>query len=125
MKRCIKDPLLEKYLAGAATADEASRIDQVLAASPDDARRLQELRAESEAFLLQYPPAAFVARAVAEPVRHWRRPLLWLPHAAGAVAGLSILVLAPRPDPSEGSVPTELSDRTVKGALTLALHRKT
>lgn len=114
MSRRLKDPLLEKYLAGA--LDEAARADleKTLAQSPEDLRRVEELRADSAAFLVQHPPAAFAAK-VARPAWGGWKPWAWLPLAAAVAAGVLLVVRRPV-EPEE--------ELTVKGAVVLVLHRK-
>jgi hypothetical protein len=47
---------LERYLAQALPLDEANAMRVALESSPDDLARWQELRADSEAFLVEHPP---------------------------------------------------------------------
>jgi hypothetical protein len=112
MTRRLKDPVLEKYLAGA--MDEVARqaVDKTLAESPQDAERLKELQVDSAAFLTLHPPGAFAARVLKEQTPWWRRPMLWLPLVAGAAAAVAVMIR-----PSEPELLT-------KGAVTLVLHRK-
>ena len=60
--RRIPDLTLERYLADALDAEARSHVEALLAASPADAQRLAELRADSEAMLQRHPPEAMVAR---------------------------------------------------------------
>lgn len=60
--RRLSDTLLEHYLADALDAKARAQCEAVLAESPGDQARLNELRLESAAFLLQHPPAALLAR---------------------------------------------------------------
>jgi RNA polymerase sigma-70 factor len=60
--RRILDPLLECYLVGSLDAEARAEVQAVLAQSVADQIRLAELRAESEAFLVQHPPESLVER---------------------------------------------------------------
>jgi hypothetical protein len=65
----LTDLQLERFLADAMGADEKVRVEAVLARSPDDAEALRLLRADTDAFLLTAPPAAFVAKVLPEKKR--------------------------------------------------------
>jgi anti-sigma factor RsiW len=60
--RRIPDVLLERYLADSLNAAERIRLEASLADSLQDRARLEELRTDSRAFLIQHPPAPLVAR---------------------------------------------------------------
>jgi anti-sigma factor RsiW len=64
--RHIKDGLLECYLVDALAPDVRARLEAQLATSPADQARLEELRADSAAFLTSYPEGPLVARYEAE-----------------------------------------------------------
>ncbi len=111
--RRIPDALLERYLAQALEGEPRARVEALLAESAPDRARLEELRADSAAFLIEHGPGPLVARYEAErkPPAWWRRwPVLLAPALAAAVA---LGVLWPGEDPY-----------TVKGSVVLALHRK-
>ncbi|WP_163995035.1 DUF4384 domain-containing protein [Pyxidicoccus caerfyrddinensis] len=109
-ERRIKDALLERYLSDALAPEARGQLESVLAESAPDRARLEELRADSAAFLVQHPPGPLVARyEAAEPAR--RRPwwLLLVPALAASV----LVGVWPRENPY-----------TVKGTVSLVLHRK-
>lgn len=60
--RIVPDALLERYLADVLPAEARSEIEALLARSPEERARLEELRAGSAAFLLKHPPESLVAR---------------------------------------------------------------
>lgn len=60
--RRIPEPLLECYLVGSLDAEARAEVEAVLARSEADQTRLAELRAESEAFLVQHPPEPLIER---------------------------------------------------------------
>ncbi|MFZ5472252.1 MAG: hypothetical protein ACOZIN_22700 [Myxococcota bacterium] len=111
MSRRVKDPLLERYLAGDLPAEAKARVEETLASSEGDRQRLEELRADSAAFLFKHPPGAFAAK-----VRSRRSRLFWLSAllAPLAVAAVALLLVLPGEDAY-----------TTKGSLVLVLHRKT
>jgi len=115
MTRRLKDPVLEKYLAGAMDDAARAEVDKTLAESPEDAQRLKELQADNDAFLIKHPPGAFAAKAVPDAVPFWKRPILWAPLVAGLAAVVVLLVKPPGVEPAT----------TVKGSVALVLHRKT
>jgi hypothetical protein len=105
--RRIPDPLLERYLAGALEGEPRVRLEALLAESAPDRARLEELRADSAAFLIQHGPGPLVARYEAERPRPawWRRwPVLLAPALAAAAVALLVL----RPDILTAKGPVEL-----------------
>lgn len=64
--RRASDALLEQYLAGELDFTETNRLESILGSSPEDRARLEELRADSAAFLLQHPSRPAVARLFQE-----------------------------------------------------------
>ncbi len=115
MSRQVKDVLLEKYLADAMTPEARVALEKTLAASPDDAARLAELRADSQAFLIQHPPAPFAARVLEKTERPRRAFWQWLVPVGALVAALLVLLVrSPRVEP----------ETSIKGALGLTVHRQ-
>jgi hypothetical protein len=106
--------MLEGYLVGALDARARAEVEAVLAESEADRARLEELRAESAAFLIQHPPGPLVARFEDSQRRGWhgRMALLLTPLLAVAAA-VTLVVLVPTEDPYR-----------TKGGVALALHRK-
>lgn len=94
MSRRLTDLQLERFLAEAMGADEKAAVDQVLAASPDDAEALRLLRAESEAFLFKSPPAPFAEKVL--PAEK-KAGFQWWWGALLAVAAAVLLVFVARP----------------------------
>jgi hypothetical protein len=108
--RRVQEALLERYLADALSPQARQQVEAVLAESEADRARLEELRADSAAFLVQNPPGPLVARYEATlPAK--RKPwwLLLVPALAASV----LVVVWQREDPF-----------TVKGSVSLVLHRK-
>jgi len=97
VSRKIPDALLERYLAGDLSAERKSALDAELAQSPEDKARLDELRADSLAFLTRYPSGPLVAKYEASQPRAWWRP--WLPVFAAAAAALLLVVVLKPPEP--------------------------
>lgn len=101
-RRPIPDALLERYLAG--DLDEARRkeLEARLAESPEDRARLDALRADSAAFLIQHPPGPLVAKAQASrrpPLYRWLR-LVLVPLATAVL----VMVLMPPRYTAKGDV---------------------
>jgi hypothetical protein len=94
MSRRLTDLQLERFLAEAMGAPEKASVEQVLAGSPEDAEALRLLRAESEAFLFQHPPAPFAEKVV--PAEK-KRGFQWWWGALLATAAAVLLVLVSRP----------------------------
>jgi hypothetical protein len=113
--RRITEPELEFYLVGALDAEARARVEAVLAESEADRARLEELRAESAAFLVQHPPGPLVERFEVSQ-RRWRRGLMaaQLTPVLAMAAAVMLVVLFP---------PTE-DLYTTKGGVALTLHRK-
>jgi hypothetical protein len=111
--RRIPDSLLERYLADALDALARARLEATLASSPEDQARLDELRADSAAFLIQHPPEPLVERFRQERqrARWWRWPALFI--SVLAVAAVALVTLLP-----------PVPDFTIKGSAILVLHRK-
>ncbi len=116
--RRIPDALLERYLADALDAAERARLDANLADSPRDRARLEELRADSAAFLIQHPPAPLVARFREERRRAlwWRWMGLLIPTLAAAAGALVFLLPIENPYTSKGSVVLVLHRKTDQGS---------
>lgn len=60
--RRILEPLLECYLVGSLDAKAQAQVEAILKESESDRARLEELKVESEAFLVQHPPGSLVER---------------------------------------------------------------
>ncbi len=101
-RRRIPDVLLERYLAGDLSADLRRHIEREREAHPDTRTRLEELRADRQAFLAADLPADVARRlagrleitdAVAAPARP-RRWLTWvLGPSAAAVATVVVVTV--------------------------------
>ncbi|HEX8436368.1 hypothetical protein [Archangium sp.] len=111
--RRLTDPMLECYLVDALDAASRAQVEAVLAESEADRARLQELRAESAAFLVQHPPGPLVARFESSQRRWWHNPLALFTPVLAVAAAVALVVLVPTEDPY-----------TTKGGVSLALHRK-
>ena len=111
--RRIPDALLERYVTDSLTGENKARLEAQLAASAEDQARLAELRADSAAFLLKYPPRVVVQRFEQDRRRaRWRWPLLLVP--ALAAATVAVLVLRQPPE----------DPFTAKGSVILRMNRK-
>lgn len=118
MSRQVKDPVLEAYQAETLDAAARAQVEQLLATSPADQARLTELRAESQAFLIQHPPAAFVAKLAPQKAKAW---WAWLPLAALVATGLAVVVIQGREGVTGGPA---VSFKGEQG-LALTIHRRT
>lgn len=90
--RRVTEPLLEFYLVDSLDAEARAQVEAVLAESAADRKRLEELRAESTAFLVQHPPGPLVERFEASQFRWWRSPLMLL---VPVLASVVLMVLLP------------------------------
>lgn len=92
MSRRTTDLQLERYLAEALSGEELAQLRKTLEDSEEDRVALDALRADSAAFLVKQPPAAFAHRVA--PVKA-ARPSWWVgvltSVAAVLVAGFIIL----------------------------------
>ena len=95
--RRVTEPLLEFYLMDSLDAEARAQVEAVLAESAADRKRLQELRAESAAFLVQHPPGPLVERFEASQLRWWRSPLMLLVPVLASVV-LMVLLLGSEAD---------------------------
>lgn len=109
--RPIPEALLERYAAGDLTGEALARVEQAIAANPAERARLDELRADSAAFLVKHPPGPVAAR-LEKPTRP--RWMWWVPLVAAA-AGALVFFFAP---------PMEEPDSSVKGAVTVSAFRQ-
>ncbi|AKJ02972.1 regulatory LuxR family protein [Archangium gephyra] len=75
--RRIPDPLLECYLVESLDAEARAEVEAMLAESAMDRARLEELRDESAAFLVQYPHESLVKRFEEVPRGMVRMPSAW------------------------------------------------
>lgn len=114
-QRPIPQALLERYAAGDLPPEQQQHIAQQLAASADEQRRLDELRADSAAFLVKHPPGPLAAAL--SPARRPR----WLTALAPALAVAAVAVLAVV---YRGTTINE-PDIGVKGAVSLTVWRQT
>jgi hypothetical protein len=118
--RRIPDSLLECYLANALDAHSKARLEMDLASSPADQARLEELRADSAALLIQHPPGPLVERFRKERKRSWWRhwPQVLVP--TFAVVLIALLMFR------DSIWPRVIDDPFIpKGAAILVVHRKT
>jgi hypothetical protein len=121
--RRIPDVLLHRYLTAVLEGEARERVETVLAESEADRARLEELRAEASAFLVNHPPGPLVAH-VERMVGARKRRRWWWGGAllAPVLTGLAALTfLLARPD--------ELSsgerDWALKGSgVALRVHRQ-
>ncbi len=93
MAERISELMLERYVAGSATADERARIE----AAPDAMARVAELRRDDEALLTRHPAASVAAvvraRSAEAAKKTAPKPFLWLvPVVAMAAAVLFVAV---------------------------------
>ena len=81
----ISELMLERYVAGAATADEKARIE----ASPEALERVAVMRRENDQLLAAHPAHVVAAKVSARAATGSRpRPFLWVaPLLAAACAG--------------------------------------
>ncbi len=112
--RQIKDALLERYLAQDLGDADKSRIEKALQDSPADRARLDELRADSQAFLTMHPPGPLVARF--ESSRQRRRLWLLPAFAAPLVAAAAMMLLRVAPPAQD--------DFAAKGGVSLVVYLK-
>jgi hypothetical protein len=121
-ERRVPDVLLERYLVSLLKEETRARVEALLEASVADAARLEELRIESEAFLLQHPPGPLVAHIECTLRVKQREPRWWWGMlAAPVLIGLGLLalpVVSPAPHFAE-TVPVAKGNSVV-----LRVHRK-
>lgn len=118
--RCVPDALLERYLTDSLSAADRDQLEARLTKSPRDRDRLEELRADSAAFLIQHPPGPLVARFRRQRRRRgWRHwpTLLTEVLLVGAAVGM-LLVL------QGDSLLRHEPDFSVKGSVVLVVYRK-
>ncbi len=93
MSEKISDLILERYVAGVATADEAARVE----ASPEALARAKGLARENTELLAAHPPAQVAARVVrgaaTRPSQKGTRPLLWLAPLVATACAVAIFAL--------------------------------
>lgn len=98
MSRRLTDLQLERFLADALGPEQKAAVEKVLADSGEDAEALRLLRAESEAFLFQSPPAVFAEKVMPTPKKSafqwWWGALL----AVGVAVALVFVTRAPEED---------------------------
>ncbi len=90
----ISDLMLERYVAGAATADEKAHIE----ASPEAMERVAVLRRENDELLAAHPAHAVAALVSARAATRARpKPFLWLAPVLAAACAV-LFVVMPRAD---------------------------
>ncbi|AKJ08376.1 uncharacterized protein DUF4384 [Archangium gephyra] len=114
--RRLQDAVLDMYLTGSLDPEARGRVESVLEGSEADRARLAELRADSEAFLVRHPPAAFVARLEPAPRGSTRRWGLLLGPALAACVAAVLVALPPRPEEAPPAY-------VAKGGLVLGVYR--
>lgn len=82
---------VERLACGELTGDDAARVQRAIDRDPTLQAFLQELRADDAAFLLQQPPAAFMARLAAATTAPTMTP--WA-RAAAVLGGLRLQLMA-------------------------------
>ena len=111
---------VERLACGELRDDDAARVQRAIDRDPALQAFLQELRADDAAFLLQQPPAAFMARLAAATMTPWARTAaffagLRLQLAAGAMAAavLVAVVVLPRTggDDDDGRIRSKGGER--------------
>lgn len=107
--RPLPDALLERYVAGDLAGESLAKVERAIAESPTERARVEELRADSAAFLVRHPPGPLAAK-LEKPKRAW---MLWLPLAAAAAA-LLIFFVRPAVEP----------ESSVKGSIVLTVFRQ-
>ncbi|MBM4777721.1 MAG: DUF4384 domain-containing protein [Archangiaceae bacterium] len=107
--RPLPDALLERYVAGDLTGESLAKVERAIAESAKERARVEELRADSAAFLIRHPPGPLAAK-LEKPKRRW---LLWLPLAAAAAAML-VFFIQPPVEP----------EHSVKGSVVLTVFRQ-
>jgi len=121
--RLVPDILLERYLTDSLDRAERARLETSLADSPRDQARLEELRADSAAFLILHPPASLVARFKKEQRRgrrwHWHVLLV-----QGLSVGAAIVLLLVLQGEAVLRFFRTDTDVTVKGAVVLVMYRR-
>lgn len=110
--RPIPHALLERYLAGELQGEALEKLERALAASAAERARLDDLRAESAAFLVKHPPGPIAAQLAPAPSAFKR---FFFPVFAAVAALLAVVTLFPKP-PEENV--------TVKGAIALSVFRQ-
>jgi outer membrane protein OmpA-like peptidoglycan-associated protein len=107
--RRISEPLLECYLVDSLEAEARAQVEALLAESEADRARLEELRAESAAFLLRQPPGPLVQRFEVTQHRWWRNPLV-LSLPVLAIVVLMVIVLVDALNKTEARAQQRLAD---------------
>lgn len=101
MAEQISELMLERYVAGSATADEAARIE----GSADAMTRVDQIRRENDELLQRHPPANVAAvvraRAAEAAKRRAPKPFLWLAPVV-AMAAAVLFVVMPREQDDDG-----------------------
>jgi hypothetical protein len=104
MKRRVSDLQLERYLAEALPPAQVATLEATLRDSAEDQAALEALRADSAAFFVAQPPAAFAHRLAPARGSRWR----WLGGLVAATAALSLTWLVVlRPPTQDDEVRTK------------------
>jgi hypothetical protein len=102
--RRIPDVLLHRYLASALEGESLERVEKLLAESEVDRTRLEELRAETNAFLANHPPGPLIARIERSEKERKSRRWWWSGALAAPVltglAALTFMLVRPEEPPS-------------------------
>lgn len=126
--RRIPEGVLERYLAEDLPAEEKARVEALLAESPLDRARVEELRADSAAFLVLRPPRAMMERfeQAQRRAKWWRWPALLTPALVSvALIGLAVLRRPMVDDFMLKFLRPPGEDILSKGGVVLELYRKT
>jgi len=98
MSRKLTDLQLERFLADAMSPAERAQVDAALGRSPEDAEALRLMKADTEALMVQLPPAAFVEKVM--PTKPGSRAFgaWWAALATFAAVVVAVVVWRSSPD---------------------------
>lgn len=128
----IPDLVLERYLLGELPAERAAEVKRRLAEDPAEAERLEELRRDNAATLIQHPPrqvAEQIRRRAGRPSRS--SPRTWMFVLTPALAATAAFALMIRADPAgvpigvdcDPADPACTETILTKGSPHLVIHR--